>query len=260
MTDQQSQVDGRWRFNGHRDEAARLLVRAIVKNRDALLADHADVPIQSYRVHKAEYGVSGGLSIGALISLWERTHSMITDCRPCGLGQARAFWLGGMTDCHVAAVCPECGSIGRRLFYPSDVRNSLRVVAEDTPYSVPNLGQLNSMDGFPRPALVTALRAVGVRVLPSEFSAMISPCARNQEDYLSPIDALIRRWSYDSETYSLQSGEEVDKSDRTWNRLHIFVERFLERTGRLPELEQNLDEEIGAAFPMYRDESVVSAL
>jgi hypothetical protein len=71
-----SALPTQWESHGYRDENARLLVRALFQNHEALFAEHAFVPVQGYIV-PTEGGLLPpvALTIGGLLTLWDHTES-----------------------------------------------------------------------------------------------------------------------------------------------------------------------------------------
>lgn len=160
----------------YRDESARLLVRGMLQHQGALLAQHPWVPVQGYAVQDENGTDSGALTVGALVTLWERAPDlMYGKCMMCTDGYVRGFTISGGDTMWILAPCQLCGFVSQRSVPAPELFERLVDALDGTPYQMPNRVQLNSTSGLPHTALIAALRSLGVRLLPPEHYGSLSP-------------------------------------------------------------------------------------
>ena len=149
MSDNEVPSTNPWE-TAYRDENARLLVRGMLQHQGALLAQHPWVPVQGYAVfddHLLTPTDSGALTVGALVTLWERAPDLMHGkCPMCTDGYVWGFTiLGGDTTMWIHGPCRECGFVSQRSVPAPELFERLVKALDGTPYEVPTRAQLNSM-------------------------------------------------------------------------------------------------------------------
>jgi len=152
-------------------------------------------------------------------------------------GTLISLWRGSAL-CRGA--CPICGGL------------------EGTRYTLPTPLQLLSTNGHAHTALLGALAARGVVLLPAPHYGFMAASPEAMSRWHNPVRARVHRWAWTVTVRHAPSGAQVERNERVMDEVWDFVERHLQHTGRLPELEHEVAAELRYCFPMISQEQVVT--
>src|SRR5450759_1461229 len=198
------------------------------RHHHSLLRDCPDVPVQGYYVLPAEVGQSGALTCG-------------TD----------DDWL-------VVGVCLLCAYLAHRPGVKADLLAELDGGLEGTRYTLPTPVQLLRTNGHAHSALLGALAARGVVLLPAPHYGFMAASPEGMIRWHNHVRASVQRWAWNVTVRHAPSGAHVERNDRVMGEVWDFVERHLQQTGRPPELEHEVAAELRYCFPMISQEPVVT--
>ncbi len=257
MSDTEAPSTNPWAPANYRDEDARLLVRAMVQHRDALRAQHPWVPVQGYAVRDDSEHVSGALTVGALVTLWENALDlMYGKCPSCPEGHVWGFSISGGDTMWILAPCWLCGFISQRKLPAQELYERLAAAFDGTPYPVPTQWKLNSMCGLPHAALIATLRSLGARLLPAEHYGFIGASSGGMRYSANPIIGQACLWAYRAIRRHAPTRAQLEETEATWTIARDLALKELERTGRLPELDYAMPDNLVIMFPIISQEEV----
>jgi hypothetical protein len=244
-----------WERHGYRDENARRLVRAIYQFQKVLFTSHAFVPVQGYCIPSDGEQLAVALSIGALITLWDRQPSMQTPCSNCG-GLSLLVGVGGATAMGLFACCIECGFMMWRTGEAKVIMAELISALAGSAFRVPSQEQFGRMLTCPHTAAVNALRAVGAKLLPSEDYGFVSGAPDFLFSWPNQLLARVATWASNGSTYHIATGARVEFTEVIFRRSVDAIAAYVERTGCLPELELEIGDGIRIDLPMISQELI----
>lgn len=253
------QHDTPWIEAGYRDQDARLLVNAMHRQRDRLMRDAPDVPVQGYEVLDAERGESGALSCGTLISLWRCSPLCRGACPVCG-ELALAFTIGGKgTDWQVLGVCLYCAQLVHRPSEKSELIAELDGSLRGTRFALPNAHQLLSSNGHQHTALLGALSECGELLLPPLHYGFLASMPKAMRGWPNQMEPRAWHWTCNVTVRHAPTGAMVELTESILRTVTLFMMQHLTCTGRLPELEHDGECGLQYCFPMISQEPVVLA-
>ena len=248
-----------WLPTGHRDQDARLLVNAMYRQRDQLLRDAPNVPVQGYEVMPISAGASGAMTCGTLISLWHASPFCRGECPSCG-DQALAFTVGGSDgDWLVLGVCPFCAGVSFRAGPEAELLAELERDLLGTGYALPTAWQLLTSFGQQHTALLAALTECGEVLLPAFHYGFTPGRPETMRGWANSGRARARHWACRVTVRHAPSGARVEQTEAIEDEVARFVERHLVQTGRLPELEYDGAAGLRYCFPLISQEPVIPA-
>jgi hypothetical protein len=250
-----SALPTQWEDHGYRDENARRLVRAIYQFQKVLFKAHAFVPVQGYCIPSDGEQLAVALSIGALITLWDRQPSMQTPCSNCG-GLSLLFGIGGATAMGLFACCIECGFMMWRTGEAEVIMAELTSALAGSPFRVPSQEQFLTTLAAPHTALVEALRAVGAKLLPSDDYGFVSGAPGFFFSWRNQLLARAATWAGKGLTFHIPTGARLEFTEVIFRRAVEKIAEYVERTGCLPEVELEIGDGIRVEFPMISQELI----
>jgi hypothetical protein len=231
-------------------------VRAIYQFQKVLFKAHAFVPVQGYCIPSDGEQLAVALSIGALITLWDRQPSMQTPCSSCG-GLSLLFGVGGATAMGLFAWCIQCGFMMWRTGEAKVITAELTIALAGSPFRLPSQEQFLTTLAAPHTALLEALRAVGAKLLPAPDYGFISGAPDFFSSWRNQLLARAATWSGKGSTYHIPTGARLEFTEVIFRRAVEKVAEYIERTGCLPEVELEIGDGIRVEFPMISQELIV---
>jgi hypothetical protein len=246
-----------WPATVYRDENARLLVRAIYTHREALVAHHADVPVQGYSVGDRMKAEARPMTIQSLLALWAHAEELVGPCHYCYGGVARAMGCGGISEWYAFAPCDQCGHVLTRAFHRDLLSAILHRAGLKAGCPMPTILGWAQSSGLPHSALLTSLRAVGAKVLPPRHFSMRGAIPDQFCRVLNPVRQLAEHWATLGDVRIDAEMDDGTNCPTTTRRVILdFVEAYFHRNGRLPELDFAITPRMNVVFPMISQENI----
>lgn len=250
-----------WQSMDYRDENARLLVRAIHRHADALLERFPRVPVQGYVIWDSDEFISGALPVGALVTLWNRLPEMHGDCELCRTRKSLHGFAFNVADdgWRIVAPCVQCASYAWRGFTIEAFFELLAEGLDGSPFRVPSPSELQGMLAHPHTALIAALRALGVKLLPPEHFGFVGYSFDWLSQVVNPVRLQAITHVLRANVRHAKTGARVELTQPLrWSAIQV-VERELDRTCALPELDHDLGDGIRITFPLASQEEIAPA-
>lgn len=242
--------DTPWTSLRFRDENARLLTAAMLRQSDRLLLDFPNVPAQDYRVLGTDDGPSGGLSCGMLITLWRESPLCRGTCSVCN-SLALALEVGGNDrGWMIVGICLHCAHTCYRQLPQDELRTSLSQTLATAGYELPSAEGLLSTNGVPHGALRAVLVECGEQLLPPEHYGFAAAMPDAMNGWANPLTERTYYWAGLAVAKHTATDSYVVHSRQLRDTLADYVYAHLLRTGRLPELDCAGELGLSFTFPM----------